>query len=74
MTLRIQKCLRRGASALSFSVGFVALLAAAPAHAQKDPKFDFGKPEEVEGRRVEGAGQGRLRHDDRELADHGLAR
>jgi hypothetical protein len=47
MTLRIQKCLRRGASALPFSVGFIALLAAAPAHAQKDPKFDFGKAEEV---------------------------
>jgi hypothetical protein len=47
MTLRIQKCLRRGASALPFSVGFIALLAAAPAHAQKDPKFDFGKVEEV---------------------------
>jgi hypothetical protein len=47
MTLRIQKCLRRGASALSISVGFAALLASAPAHAQKDPKFDFGKQEEV---------------------------
>jgi len=47
MTLRIQKCLRRSASALPFSVGFIALLAAAPAHAQKDPKFDFGKAEEV---------------------------
>ncbi len=47
MTLRIQKCLRRGASALSISIALVALLASAPAHAQKDPKFDFGKPEEV---------------------------
>lgn len=47
MTLRLQKCPRRGAFALSISVGFVALLAAAPAHAQKDPKFDFGKQEEV---------------------------
>jgi uncharacterized protein DUF481 len=47
MTLRIQKCLRRGASALSISVGFIALVASAPAHAQKDPKFDFGKQEEV---------------------------
>ncbi len=47
MTLRIQKCLRRGASVLSISLGFVALLASAPAHAQKDPKFDFGKQEEV---------------------------
>jgi hypothetical protein len=47
MTLRIQKCLRRGASALSIAIGFVALVASAPAHAQKDPKFDFGKPEEV---------------------------
>lgn len=47
MTLRIQKCSRRGASALSISVGFLALLASAPAHAQKDPKFDFGKPEEA---------------------------
>ncbi len=47
MTSRIQKCLRRGASALPASAAFIALLAAAPAHAQKDPKFDFGKPEEV---------------------------
>jgi hypothetical protein len=47
MTLRIQKSLRRGASALPISVGFVALLASASAHAQKDPKFDFGKQEEV---------------------------
>ena len=70
MTLRIQKCPRRGASALSISIGFVALLAAAPAHAQKDPKFDFGKPEEVKVGRVEGASQGRLRDDHRQLADH----
>jgi len=47
MTVRIQKCLRRDASALAISLAFLALLAAAPAHAQKDPKFDFGKPEEV---------------------------
>jgi len=47
MTLRIQKCLRRAASALSIVLGLTALFAAAPAHAQKDPKFDFGKPEEV---------------------------
>src|SRR5438309_753734 len=47
MTLPIQKCLRRDASVLSISVGFIAFLAAAPAHAQKDPKFDFGKQEEV---------------------------
>jgi hypothetical protein len=47
MTFRIQKCLRWGASALPISMGFVALLTSSPAHAQKDPKFDFGKPEEV---------------------------
>jgi len=47
MTVRIQKCLRRDASALAIFLAFLALLAAAPAHAQKDPKFDFGKPEEV---------------------------
>ena len=47
MMLRIQKCLRRAASALSIVLGLTALFAAAPAHAQKDPKFDFGKPEEV---------------------------
>jgi hypothetical protein len=47
MTRQIQKCLRRGAFALSTSAGFVALLSAAPAHAQKDPKFDYGKQEEV---------------------------
>lgn len=47
MTFRIQKCLRWGASALSIAVGLITLLAAAPAHAQKDPKFDFGKAEEV---------------------------
>src|SRR6266700_3033778 len=47
MISRLQKCLRRGASALSISTGFVAALASSPAHAQKDPKFDYGKQEEV---------------------------
>lgn len=47
MTLRIQKCLRRAAPVLSIVLGLTALFAAAPAHAQKDPKFDFGKLEEV---------------------------
>jgi len=47
MTFRIQKCLRRGASALWIFLGVFVLLASAPAHAQKDPKFDFGKPEDV---------------------------
>jgi hypothetical protein len=47
MTFRTQKCARRGASVLSIWLGLVALLAAAPAYAQKDPKFDFGKQEEV---------------------------
>jgi hypothetical protein len=47
MTFRIQKCLRRGAFAPSVTLGLAALLVGAPAHAQKDPKFEFGKQEEV---------------------------
>jgi hypothetical protein len=47
MTFRIQKCLRRSAPALCLTLGFGALLWSSPAQAQKDPKFDFGKQEEV---------------------------
>ena len=71
MTLRIQKCLRRGASALPVSVGFVALLAAAPAHAQKDPKFDFGKAEEVKTVEWKAQAKGGFAMTTGQLADHG---